>query len=96
MHRAVTDMFSVLQKMLRDHCLQLPVVTWVLLLVTMGESHLPFLTAFLLEPCVGSERGGNPNADNSSGNMALRGVQSCISWDVDLTQASPAEGQRGR
>lgn len=47
MHQAVTEMLFVLQKMLHNCCLQLPVVTSVLLLVTTGESHLPFLGPFL-------------------------------------------------
>lgn len=39
--QVVTRMFFVLQKMPRDCCLQLPAVTWVLLLVTTGEPDLP-------------------------------------------------------
>lgn len=60
MHQVVIGMLFVLQKMSRDCCLQLPVVTWVLLLVMTGEPGLPFLTALPPAPYVGSEIGEEP------------------------------------
>lgn len=60
MHQAVTGMVFVLQKMSHDCRLQLPAVTWVLLLVMTGELDLPFLTAFPPASYVGSEIAGGP------------------------------------
>lgn len=60
MHLVVTEVLFVLQIMLPDCCLRLSVVTWVLLLVTTGEPNLPFFTAFLTAPYMGSEIRGEP------------------------------------
>lgn len=99
MHQAVTGMLFVLQKMSRDCCLWLLAVTWVLLLVTTGEPDLPFLTAFLPAHYAGSETwGGNPHAGQQRWEHGIEmraRARSCISWDLDLTRASPAKGQQG-
>lgn len=75
--QAVTGLPFVLQKMTRDCCFWLPAVTWVLLLVTMGESHLSFLPALSWHLMWAMrQRWRQPEAGtNMALNMALRAMQ---------------------